>query len=173
MIHGDTGSGGERATKETLKKEIDELFAVYTATDGPSVMRPLVFGIKRFVNYILASNGKISDDEAELLGEVLDRKIAPQELADYITAENVYSREYAQAIPASGSGSARKSFSRITPRRNCWTLLVGRILPTPGRSGISSGRRWLARRTGATEKRACPTRTCAGWKKAISSTRNG
>ena len=78
-------------------------------------MRPLVFGIKRFVNYILASNGKISDDEAELLGEVLDRKIAPQELADYITAENVYSREYAQAIPASGSGSARKSFSRITP----------------------------------------------------------
>ena len=82
-------------------------------------MRPLVFGIKRFVNYILASNGRISDDEAELLGEVLDRKIAPQELADYITAENVYSREYAQAIPASGSGSARKSFSRITPRRNC------------------------------------------------------
>ena len=159
MIHGDTGSGGERTTNETLKKEIDELFAVYTAIDGPSVMRPLVFGIKRFVNYILASNGRISDDEAELLGEVLDRKIAPQELADYITAENVYSREYAQAIPASGSGSARKSFSRITPRRNCWTLLVGRILPTPGRSGISSGRRWLARRTGATGRRACPTRT--------------
>ena len=41
-----------------MKKEIDELFAVYTATDGPSVMRPLVFEIKRFVNYILASNGK-------------------------------------------------------------------------------------------------------------------
>ena len=88
-------------------------------------MRLLVFGIKRFVNYILASNGKISDDEAELLGEVLDRKIAPQELADYITAENVYSREYAQTIPTSGSGSARKSFSRITPRRNCWKILVG------------------------------------------------
>ena len=84
---------------ETLKKEVDDLFAAYTAIEGPSVKRPLISEIKRFVSYILASNGKISDGEAEFLSEVLDRQIAPQELADYITAENVYSREYAQAIP--------------------------------------------------------------------------
>ena len=85
--------------RASLKADIEKLFAVYTGIEGPAVERPLTSEIKRFVGYILASNGKISDGEAEFLGDVLDRQITSEELANYVTAENVYSREFAETIP--------------------------------------------------------------------------
>ena len=85
--------------RASLKADIEKLFAVYTEIEGPAVKRPLTSEIKRFVGYILASNGKISDGEAEFLGDVLDRQITSEELANYVTAENVYSREFAETIP--------------------------------------------------------------------------
>lgn len=85
--------------RASLKADIEKLFAVYTEIEGPAVKRPLTSEIKRFVGYILASNGKISDGEAEFLGDVLDRQITSEELANYVTAENVYSREFAEMIP--------------------------------------------------------------------------
>lgn len=85
--------------RASLKADIEKLFAVYTEIEGPAVKRPLTSEIKRFVGYILASNGKISDGEAEFLGDVLDRPITSEELANYVTAENVYSREFAETIP--------------------------------------------------------------------------
>ena len=85
--------------RASLKADIEKLFAVYTEIEGAAVKRPLTSEIKRFVGYILASNGKISDGEAEFLGDVLDRQITSEELANYVTAENVYSREFAETIP--------------------------------------------------------------------------
>ena len=85
--------------RASLKADIEKLFAVYTEIEGPAVKRPLTSEIKRFVGYILASNGKISDGEAEFLGDVLDRQITSEELANYVTAENVYCREFAETIP--------------------------------------------------------------------------
>lgn len=85
--------------RASLRADIEKLFAVYTEIEGPAVKRPLTSEIKRFVGYILASNGKISDGEAEFLGDVLDRQITSEELANYVTAENVYSREFAETIP--------------------------------------------------------------------------
>lgn len=85
--------------RASLKADIEKLFAVYTEIEGAAVRRPLTSEIKRFVGYILASNGKISDGEAEFLGDVLDRQITSEELANYVTAENVYSREFAETIP--------------------------------------------------------------------------
>lgn len=85
--------------RASLKADIEKLFAVYTEIEGPAVKRPLTSEIKRFVGYILASNGKISDGEAEFMGDVLDRQITSEELANYVTAENVYSWEFAETIP--------------------------------------------------------------------------
>ena len=85
--------------KSSLKSDIEKLFTAYTEIEGASVKRPLTSEIKRFVGYILASNGKISDGEAEFLGDVMDRQITSDELANYVTAENVYSREFAETIP--------------------------------------------------------------------------
>ena len=85
--------------KSSLKSDIEKLFTAYTEIEGASVKRPLTSEIKRFVGYILASNGKISDGEAEFLGDVMDRQITSDELANYVTAENVYSRDFAETIP--------------------------------------------------------------------------
>lgn len=82
-----------------LKANVEKLFATYGEIEGTSVKRPLTSELKRFVSYILASNGKISDGEPEFLGEVLGRQITSKELANYITAENIYSREFADTLP--------------------------------------------------------------------------
>ena len=44
-----------------VKAEMEQLIAAYSEIEGPSVKRPLTSEIKRFVSYLLASNGKISD----------------------------------------------------------------------------------------------------------------
>ena len=85
--------------RTNLKPDIEKLFAAYTAIEGASVKRPLTSELKRFVSYILASNGKISDGEAEFLSDVLNRQLTPEELANYATAENVYSQEFSDTIP--------------------------------------------------------------------------
>lgn len=82
-----------------LKADVEKLFATYGEIEGVSVKRPLTSELKRFVSYILASNGKLSDGEAEFLSEILDRQISSEELANYITAENIYSREFADTLP--------------------------------------------------------------------------
>ena len=51
--------------RASLKADIEKLFAIYMEIEGPSAKRPLTSEIKWFVGYILASNGKISDGEAE------------------------------------------------------------------------------------------------------------
>lgn len=82
-----------------VKAEMEQLIAAYSEIEGPSVKRPLTSEIKRFVSYLLASNGKISDGEAEFLGSLLGREITSEELANYITAENIFSKEFSTTIP--------------------------------------------------------------------------
>ena len=82
-----------------VKAEMEQLIAAYLEMEGPSVKRPLTSEIKRFVSYLLASNGKISDGEAEFLGSLLGREITSEELANYITAENIFSKEFSETIP--------------------------------------------------------------------------
>ena len=82
-----------------VKAEMEQLIAAYSEIEGPSVKRPLISEIKRFVSYLLASNGKISDGEAEFLGSLLGREITSEELANYITAENIFSKEFSATIP--------------------------------------------------------------------------
>ena len=82
-----------------VKAEMEQLIAAYSEIEGRSVKRPLTSEIKRFVSYLLASNGKISDGEAEFLGSLLGREITSEELANYITAENIFSKEFSTTIP--------------------------------------------------------------------------
>lgn len=82
-----------------VKAEMEQLIAAYSEMEGPSVKRPLTSEIKRFVSYLLASNGKISDGEAEFLGSLLGREITSEELTNYITAENIFSKEFSETIP--------------------------------------------------------------------------
>ena len=82
-----------------VKAEMEQLIAAYSEIEGPSVKRPLTSEIKRFVSYLLASNGKNSDGEAAFLGSLLGREITSEELANYITAENIFSKEFSTTIP--------------------------------------------------------------------------
>ena len=82
-----------------VKAEMEQLIEAYSEIEGASVKRPLTGEVKRFVSYILASNGKISDGEAEFLGRLLGREFTSEELANYITAENIFSKEFLTTIP--------------------------------------------------------------------------
>lgn len=83
-----------------LKQQINELIDMYSEAEGAPVKRALTGEIKRFVSYIIASNSMISDGEPEFLSELLDREISADELANYIAAENIHSKDFATAIPS-------------------------------------------------------------------------
>ena len=82
-----------------LKEQIDKLISDYSEAEGAPVKRALIAEIKRFASYILASNATVSPGEPEFLSELLGREITAVELANYISAENVHSDEFAAAIP--------------------------------------------------------------------------
>lgn len=83
-----------------LKQQINELIDMYSEAEGAPVKRALTGEIKRFVSYVIASNSMISDGEPEFLSELLDREISADELANYIAAENIHSKDFATAIPS-------------------------------------------------------------------------
>lgn len=82
-----------------FKNDIDELINLYSNAEGTSVKRMLTSELKRFVSYILAANSSISDGEPEFLSELLGKEITAEELANYISAENIFSTEFATTIP--------------------------------------------------------------------------
>lgn len=83
-----------------MKQQINELIDMYSEAEGAPVKRALTGEIKRFVSYIIASNSMISDGEPEFLSELLDREISADELANYIAAENIHSKDFATTIPS-------------------------------------------------------------------------
>ena len=82
-----------------LKEQIDLVTEKYSEAEGLPVRRTLISEIKRFVCYILAANSTLSEEEPKFLSELLGREIAAEEIANYISAENIHSTEFATAIP--------------------------------------------------------------------------
>ena len=84
----------------SFQTEIEKLITIYSELEGRPMKRPMLSEIKKFVSYILCSNGKISDGEPEFMSSILGREITAEELVNYISAENIASQEYAKAVPA-------------------------------------------------------------------------
>lgn len=85
---------------DKLVTSINELIDMYSEAEGISVKRAITSEVKRFVSYILAANSTISDGKPKLISSLLGRVISAEELANYITAENIHSKEFATTIPA-------------------------------------------------------------------------
>ena len=115
-----------------VKAEMEQLIEAYSEIEGASVKRPLTGEVKRFVSYILASNGKISDGEAEFLGRLLGREFTSEELANYITAENVFSKAFSETIP-----NVFKRNIHNTPASFCYVNALSNI----GREAVVSDKK--------------------------------
>ncbi len=85
---------------QELTENIRQLINQYSEAEGASLKRALTAEVKRFTSYILAANGSISDGEPEFISGLLGREITAEELANYIAAENIHSKEFAEKIPA-------------------------------------------------------------------------
>lgn len=70
-----------------LKQKLDELIEKYGELEGISVRRPLMTEVKKYVAYISASNGRLAEEEAAFLSELLGRTVSPGDFANYISAE--------------------------------------------------------------------------------------
>lgn len=85
--------------KAEIKEGIDTLIKDYSEAEGVSVKRSLMAEIKRFVSYILVANSSLAPGEPEFLSDLLGREITAAELANYISAENLQSDEFAATVP--------------------------------------------------------------------------
>lgn len=82
-----------------LKQQLETLYSAYSAKAGSDQTSALKEEMKSFLAYIAAANGVVAAGEVELLNQFLDLKIHTRELANYITANNIQSKEYETTVP--------------------------------------------------------------------------
>ena len=83
----------------SIRNDIKEFTEDLVKANGESARKAYEAELKRFLCFVLTSNSSISDGEPEFLSDFLGRKISAEEMANYVAAENIHSREFATKIP--------------------------------------------------------------------------
>lgn len=82
-----------------LKNIVYEFLNLGEQLNGSSGRENLAVEIQQFLSYLSASDGTISEFEAQFLGEYLYVSISPQELNQFIQDHNTYSVAFENTVP--------------------------------------------------------------------------
>lgn len=106
-----------------LKKSIEELFDICAPNSSDSTVESISEEVERlrieiinFISYLSASDGMISDYEADFIKEYVGVVLTAEELRKHIDKNNTYSTEFENTIPATLKSLLSAELQRLKER---------------------------------------------------------
>ena len=84
---------------DELKSQLAQLYRSYSEKAGRDLTDTLKDEVKGFLAYLTASNGVVAGEEVDYINQCLETNYHTRDLAAFITANNIFSHEYAVSLP--------------------------------------------------------------------------
>lgn len=82
-----------------LKEAVEHLTQTYGALTPPVSRKDLFLEIEKYLSYLSASNGTLSESETQFINEYLDMGLRTRDLGNFITSYDTFSKHFANTLP--------------------------------------------------------------------------
>ena len=84
---------------QKLKEEIQKLSETYGNLTPPVEKKVLFLELEKFLSFLIASDGTLSDSETDFLNYYLDMGLKNRDVVNFITSYDTYSKRFAGTLP--------------------------------------------------------------------------
>ncbi|MBP3735944.1 MAG: AAA family ATPase [Lachnospiraceae bacterium] len=82
-----------------LKEAVEHLAGTYASLDPPVARKDLFLEIAKFLSYLTAANGALSEGETQFINTYLDMGLRARDLGNFITSYDTYGTRFGSILP--------------------------------------------------------------------------